>query len=250
MLEVIAHQPTIYMDELQDYLQEVFEVLPSITTLWRTLRRHNLTRKIVDKHVKERSEALRVVWRARQRLWRPEQVVAVDESACNERTMDRKRGWSFCNTSCVSHYSAIRSKRWSILPAMSVDGYMAYRVLQGSITSEIFEDFLEQDVLPQCTPYPGPRSIIVIDNASIHRSERVKELCAAAGVVLEFLPPYSPDYNPIEQSFRAMKAWMHKHCSEYVVHDNMPLFIEGAIQGVCLRPSYGYFKRCGYMNWD
>ncbi|PVH92698.1 hypothetical protein DM02DRAFT_698756 [Periconia macrospinosa] len=61
VVKVIAHQPAIYVDEIQDHLLEVFDVRPSISTLWRTIRRHNLTRKIIDKHVKERSEALRAV---------------------------------------------------------------------------------------------------------------------------------------------------------------------------------------------
>ncbi|PVH90111.1 hypothetical protein DM02DRAFT_665516 [Periconia macrospinosa] len=80
VVEVIAHQPTIYVDEIQDHLLEVFDVRPSISTLWRTIHRYNLTRKIVDKHVKERSEALRAVWRARQKTWLPEQLVALDDS--------------------------------------------------------------------------------------------------------------------------------------------------------------------------
>jgi transposase len=54
-----------------------------------------------------------------------------------------------------------------------------------------------------------------LDNATTHHTERVKELCEAAGVIHEFLPPYSPDFNPIEQSFRSLKAWLRRYQSEY-----------------------------------
>jgi len=51
--------------------------------------------------------------------------------------------------------------------------------------------------LPHLTPYPGPNSVIVLDNASIHKNHNVYELLAACGVRIEFLSPYSPDYNPV-----------------------------------------------------
>ena len=60
-------------------------------------------------------------------------------------------------------------------------------------------------------PYPAARSVLVMDNASIHHSEEVKLLCEAAGVRLEYLPPYSPDYNPIELSFHCLKVWMRRN---------------------------------------
>ena len=66
-----------------------------------------------------------------------------------------------------------RSKRWSILPALTVEGYISYIIFQGALTAALFEDFVEHQVLPNCTPYLGPRSIIVLDNASIHKSARL-----------------------------------------------------------------------------
>ena len=51
---------------------------------------------------------------------------------------------------------------------MTVDGYLACNIYRGSVTSERFKEFVETDVLPLCTPFPGPRSIIIMDNAAIH----------------------------------------------------------------------------------
>ena len=92
------------------------------------------------------------------------------------------------------------------MPAITVDGYLSYIIFQGSITSGIMEHFLEFKVLPHCNPYPGRNSVIVLNNASIHRSVRVRELCRRAGVVLEYLPPYSLDYNLIKKSFKQLKS--------------------------------------------
>jgi transposase len=132
----------------------------------------------------------------------------MDESACNERTGDRKYGWGPVNTPVELVYSFKRSERWSLLPAFAVDSYFYYASFQGTITSEIMENFLEFEVVPHCNAYLACNSVIVLDNASIHRSARVRELCDAAGVILEYLPPYSLDYNPIKKSFKQLKDWM------------------------------------------
>ena len=64
-----------------------------------------------------------------------------------------------------------RSERWPILPAYTVDGFIAWEIVHGSFDMELFNHFVRTTILPICNPYPGPRSIIVMDNARIHRSE-------------------------------------------------------------------------------
>jgi hypothetical protein len=85
--------------------------------------------------------------------------------------MDRKYGWAPVGVPSTESRSIKRSERWSILPAYSLDGYIAWDIVQGSYTTELFNSFIEEQVLPLCTPYPGPRSIIIMDNAQIHRSQ-------------------------------------------------------------------------------
>ena len=70
-----------------------------------------------------------------------------------------------------------------------VYGIIKYSIFQGAFTAELFIEFIEfveEKVLPHCNPYPG-------DNASIHKNNRLQELCDEHGVLLKFLPPYSPD---------------------------------------------------------
>lgn len=86
---------------------------------------------------------MRRVFRARVQLnYTTDQIVTIDESACNERTGDRKYGWSPVGRSVELEYSMKRSERWSLLPAMTVDGYLAHIIFQGAITTEIMEEFL------------------------------------------------------------------------------------------------------------
>lgn len=74
-----------------------------------------------------------------------------------------------------------------------------------SITAIIFEAFAEEQVLSYCTLYLGPRSVLILDNVSIYKLTRLRELCEEYGVLLKFLPPYSPDFNPIEATFNDIR---------------------------------------------
>lgn len=98
-------------------------------------------------------------------------MIFIDESAANERTMDRKFGWSKIGSPCIEKWPAKRSERWSILPAYTLDGYIAYKILHGSYTKELFNTFIEMRVLPLCNPFPGERSVLIMDNTKIHHSE-------------------------------------------------------------------------------
>ncbi len=160
----------------------------------------HLTRKIVSRIPIERDETLRRRWAIELCTMSAEQLVFVDESAANERTMNRRMGWSPrgfpCRVRMPGHYSV----RWSILPAITIEGYISWDIYQGSINGERFNRFIEQLLLIM-NPWPGKYSVLVMDNHSTHHSEAIREMCIERGVILLYLPPYSPDLNPIEQSF-------------------------------------------------
>ena len=99
--------------------------------------------------------------------------------------------------------------------------------------------------------FPGPRSVLILDNASSHRSEDLITMCEEAGVRLEYLPPYSPDYNAIEESFSALKAWMRRN--RELVSTFEPFF-EGymhlAVQMTCNREAARGFFRWASVDVD
>jgi hypothetical protein len=79
-----------------------------------------------------------------------------------------------------------RDQRHQILPAYSQNGILLLRIFQGTTDSTVFEDFIEQ-LLHHCGRYPEPNSVLIMDNASFHRSERIEQMCHAAGVKLLLL---------------------------------------------------------------
>jgi hypothetical protein len=102
--------------------------------------------------------------------WLPEYLVFLDETAVNERALDRKYGWSTIGTPARLVQSAKRTKKWSTLPLYSMDGFFTWKVIHGSYDSALFEGFLHTHVIPNMQPYPGPRSVLIMDNARIHHS--------------------------------------------------------------------------------
>jgi DDE superfamily endonuclease len=100
----------------------------------------------------------------------------VDESAANERTMDRKYGWSEINTPAIAREQLKHSEKWSILPVYGVDGFISWEIYQGSYNAERFNEFVKKWVIPYTTPFPGPRSVLIMDNAKIHHNEVISDM--------------------------------------------------------------------------
>ena len=146
--------------------------------------------------------------------------------------------------------SARRSKRWSILPAITLDGYLAWEIYQDSFTAERFNAFIEIHVLPLMRPYSEDASccVLVMDNCSIHYSEELIEMCQRKGIHLVYLPAYSPDFNPIEQSFAQLKAWMRRNqrladLFGYNFEGFIQLAMRSVFQG---KDARGHYRACGY----
>lgn len=104
-----------------------------------------------------------------------------------------------------------RGVRHQVLPALTIVGILGLSVYAGSTDGQGYVDFIEKEVLPKTSPFPGPNSVLVMDNASFHFYDDLQRLCDQAGVRLEYLPTYSPDLNPIEAFFGDLK----KHIRRY-----------------------------------
>ena len=119
----------------------------------------------------ERNEDLRTRWLVQLAGLNAKQLLFLDESAACVRAKDRKYGWAPSGVSPVSIGTIRRDEWWSVLPVYSVDGFLIWQLLKGGYNTETFNNFVRTHVLPLCNSFPGPRSVIVVDNASIHGSE-------------------------------------------------------------------------------
>ena len=115
-------------------------------------------------------------------------------------------------------------------------------ILQGSVTRELFMDWLREHVLPHL----GLGWILIMDNASIHRGQEVEDLVATYNVQLEYLLPYSPDYNPIESSFHILKQWIKRHQMDVQSFPDFGAFLTWAVSEIGGRYAREHFIAAGY----
>ncbi|CDO71854.1 hypothetical protein BN946_scf184939.g78 [Trametes cinnabarina] len=184
--------------------------------------------------------------------YQPEQLVFVDETHLNRETTRRMYGWAQCGRRAHRREFFIRGQRYSILPALSLDGIIALDVFETSLTAEKFTLFIEM-VLDCMNPFPQRNSVLVMDNPSIHHAEGLRELVEARGMRLEYLPTYSPDLNPIEEAFSSIKAWIRSN-RDYALSEMLGdeaadpyILIYDAVFTVTAEKARGWFMHSGYL---
>lgn len=129
------------------------------------------------------------------------------------------------------------------MPAVTLNGYLpGTLIIQGTITKDIFVWWLRHRVIPQLRP----GMIIVMDNASIHHNLGLEDELREAGLSIEYLPPYSPDFNPIECTFHAIKAWVQRHVSEVPLYARFDEFLLKAVEEAIGSDMSEYWRSCGY----
>jgi hypothetical protein len=195
----------------------------------------------------ERSAQKRLDYLMRIGGYEASQLVFVDESSVDRRTTYRGYAWSIRGTQAQRKSFFVRGRRYvpskfhvytcscssksfSVLPAISLnDGVLHCEIVEGSFCAATFYHFVE-GLLANMQPYPAPNLVIVMDNCRIHKHPRIQALIEAAyvlsvcirhylislrGMRCEFLPPYSPDFNPIELAFSFMKYHLRRN-GDYV----------------------------------
>ena len=109
---------------------------------------------------------------------------------------------------------------------------MVYEATTGSINSDIlFMDFIRGRLIPNMQAFPAKHSILMLDNCSIHHTCDVRDLLDSFGVLVLFLPPYSPDYKHIEELFSFIKYYLKAHDDIIdAIGDPLPLCLSKCAQ--------------------
>lgn len=145
---LIEANPVLYLDEIQHRLRSTRAVELSISSLSRLLIQFGLTRKHIRKAAAERDEELRTIWEADMAQYSdPDVFVALDESAVDNKTLQREYGRSLVGSPCVRRATFLRGVRYSILPALTTEGIIALDNFEGSVTKERFLTFIREQVV-------------------------------------------------------------------------------------------------------
>jgi transposase len=188
----------------------------------------------------ERDEFLREAWRSLvAKEIHPEQLVFVDEMGANI-SLAPLYGWSRRGERAFSSVPRNWGKNITLLASMSLEGMGECLAVEGSTTTAVFEAYLERVLVPSLRE----GQVIVMDNLSAHKGSRVRKLIESKGCQLLYLPPYSPDFNPIEEAFAKIKALLRK--AEARSHEMLIEAMGWALEMLTVRDARNFFEHRGY----
>ena len=188
----------------------------------------------------ERDEFLRAVWRVMvAEQVGTERLVFVDEMGTNT-SLSALYAWAPKGQRAHCSVPRNRGANITVLSSMSAEGMGPSLTVEGATTSVVFEAYLEQVLAPKLRR----GQVVVMDNLSAHKGERVRELIEERGCELIYLPSYSPEYNPIEEAFSKIKRLVRK--AEARSREALVEAIGWALSAVTSRDARAFFEHCGY----
>ncbi|CAB4482582.1 unnamed protein product [Rhizophagus irregularis] len=153
--DIVQINADLYLGEIVQEIEVQSGKHISIPTLWRSLAYCRIIRKKLHKIAKERNELLRSAFMARIGIqYQHEQLIFLDESAKDDQTISRRYSYSEINTKSIKKVVFICRKRYTLLPALSLDGIIAMDIMKSGYTKEKFKEFVISQVLPQMNSYP------------------------------------------------------------------------------------------------
>ena len=188
----------------------------------------------------ERNEEERAAWRAEVSHLEAGHLVLVDECGSNIALTPR---YARAPKGQRAHGSVPRNrgKNTMLIASLSLEGMGAAMILEGSANGAAFETYVEQILAPSLQA----GQIVVMDNLRAHKGERVRQAIEAKGCQVLFLPGYSPDFSPIEETFSKLKTALRRAGAR--TREALEEAICLALLTVTSQDAHGWFEHCGYL---
>lgn len=135
-----------------------------------------------------------------------------------------------------------RGSNTTLLASLTTEGMGECLAVEGATTKVLFETYVERVLAPSLRA----GQVVVMDNLSAHKGERVRELIEERGCQLLYLPPYSPDLNPIEEAFAKIKALLRRAAAR--TRETLIEALGAAISAVTSEDALHFFEHCGYRR--
>jgi len=243
LLPLIEAEPDMTIERMRERLREERGVRASTGTIWTFLDRCGLTFKKKSAHAseQERPDVLkrREEWFDGQLDLDPAKLVFIDETWA-ATNMAPTRGWAPEGERLRVGIPHGHWKRTTFIAGLRLRGLTAPMAIDGSINGTSFLDYVKRVLVPTLTS----GDIVVADNLSSDKSDQVREAIEAAGATLRFLPPYSPDFNPIEKAFSKLKALLRRAAERSV--EALQRTIMRLARHFTPTECANFFAACGY----
>lgn len=250
VLESFLNNPGIYLREVQEELLKASGKLVSWPTICRTAKQLGLSRQKMKKVAIQRSDILRAQYMAEMEAFDPNMLVFIDETGSDRRKTMRQFGYGIRGLTPTSPHLLCYGDCISAISVISMRGVEDAYLVEGNVDGDMFLRFVQTSLLNIIQSFDGnnSRSVVVLDNASIHHVEAVCDLISAAGALIRFLPPYSPDLNPIEEVFSKVKGYLIDNEIAYKSTSEPRIIILEAFGSVTKQDCINYIKHSGYTK--
>lgn len=189
----------------------------------------------------ERKEEERSQWREQTQELDASKLVFLDESGANIALTRRYARAPKGKRACGS-IPRNRGKNMTLMASLSLRGMGEALIVDGAANTEIFEIYIEQILAPSLEP----GQIVILENLSIHKGNKVRQLIEARGCQVLFLPAYSPDLSPIEEAFSKIKAILRRVGAR--TREALQEALEQALLTITQADASGWFRHCGYLQ--
>jgi transposase len=188
---------------------------------------------------KERNEAKRAAWREQTRAVDPARYVWLDEVG-SHLGMTRRYSRAPRGERAYGTAPGSRGKNRTLIAALTLAGIGPGRLLDEAVDRETFDGY----IIHRLAPTLEPGQIVVVDNLKVHDSDRAREAIEQRGAQLWYLPPYSPDLNPIEEAFSKVETFLR--AAEPRTLDDHSTAIWAALRTITPQDAAGWFAHAGY----
>ena len=221
----------------------------NISTICRYLHTNGFTRQKLSLIAIQRDEFIRQQYMIDVSLYEPEMLIFLDETGADRRQLLRKYGYSLRGIPLKKQTMLVRGERVSGIAFMSVNGLLDVSIVRGTTDGDVFYDFVQKHLLPQLLPFDGvnPHSVVVMDNCSVHHIQETVSMIEEVGAIVQFLPPYSPDLNPIEELFSKVKSEL-KCLENSIDSSDIEIITLAAFASVTPRDCRGWISHCNIYN--
>lgn len=193
------------------------------------------------RHASERSDEKRAAWRKQTRSIDPARLVFVDETGSHVG-MTRTHSRAPRGERAVSIAPHKRGTNRTLITALTLEGIGPGLLLDQAIDRGTFDLYIVHLLAP--TLKPG--QIVVVDNLKVHDSDRARKAIEARGASLWFLPPYSPDLNPIEEAFSKVKTFLRSAAPQTIEEHSTAIW--DALRTVTPKDAAGWFAHAAYLR--
>lgn len=239
--ETVKKQSDLTIDEYTQIYNNHFQPPVSASTIGRALLKLKLTRKkktLSDPRKYQVSNQLKTkLYQLALHQLEPKQLIYLDETGMTIN-MIRDNARSPRGQRAYATKSLNRGTRVSTIGALSYNGLVAELCFEGTLNIHLFNYFIETILLPKLQP----SNVIILDNASAHDPDELREILTPKGVQVLFLPSYSPELNPIEMIWAQMKNFLKKNTAK--TQESLYQMISQAILNITPSNAYHCFQHC------